>query len=182
MPNQRGRAKARPQRPGGRIQPLPGGLEAADRPYPPLRGLTVCEGDSGCLESGRVQGGTIPLPLTDWGGRDFCQSSTIPEAQRPVPASLSVTGHSPVRVQGGQRLVDRRSGRNSPARGSILPHRPRIKTWRCERHEPPPLVSSYSRSDKPRPERDYPTPSRGERQALAVLSVYPSRQARRAAS
>ena len=28
-----------------------GGLMAADRPYPPLRGLTVCEGGSGCLES-----------------------------------------------------------------------------------------------------------------------------------
>ena len=81
---------------------------AADRPYPPLRGLTVCEGDSGCLESERVQGGTIPLSLTDWGGRGFCRRSTIPEAQRPVPGSLSVTGHSPVRVQGGQRLVARR--------------------------------------------------------------------------
>ncbi len=66
---------------------------AADRPYPPLRGLTVCEGDSGCLEFGRVQGGAIPLPLTDWGGRDFCRRSTMLEAQRPVPGSLSVTGH-----------------------------------------------------------------------------------------
>ncbi len=60
--------------------PLRGGLEAADSPYPALRALTVCEGDSGCLESGRVQGETIPLPLMGWGGRGFCRRSTMPEA------------------------------------------------------------------------------------------------------
>ena len=98
-----------------------------------------------------MQGGTIPRPLTDWGGRGFCPRSTMSEAQRPVPGSLSVTGHSPVRVQGGQRLVDRRSGRNSPARGSILRLRPRLKLWRHERNELLPPVSLYSRSDKPRP-------------------------------
>ena len=38
---------------------LCGGLEAACRPYPPLRGLTVCEGGSGCLESERAQGDAI---------------------------------------------------------------------------------------------------------------------------
>ena len=65
---------------------LRGGLMAADRPYPALRALTVCGVDSGCLESGRVQGGTIPLPLTDGGGRGFWRRSTMPEAQRPCYA------------------------------------------------------------------------------------------------
>ena len=41
---------------------------AADGPYPPLRGLTVCKRDSGCLESERAQGEAIPLPLMDWMG------------------------------------------------------------------------------------------------------------------
>ena len=47
----------------------------ARRPYPTLRGLTVCERDDGCLESGRVQGETIPRPLTDWGRQGFCHRS-----------------------------------------------------------------------------------------------------------
>ena len=45
----------------------------------------------------------------DWGIQCTCRRSTMPEAQRPVPGSLFVTGHSPVRVQGGQRLVARRT-------------------------------------------------------------------------
>ena len=43
-------------------------------------GSNGVRGHSGCLESGRVQGGTTPLPLTGWGGRGFCLRSTIPLA------------------------------------------------------------------------------------------------------
>ena len=159
-----------------------GGLMAADRPYPPLRGLTVCGVDSGCLESGRAQGETIPQPLTGWGGRGYCRRSTRPEGQRPVPGSLSVTGH-----QSGPG-----PGRTAPGRPpqraklSDMRQHPSIKAavkiWRCERYEPFPTPSLYSRSDKPRPERDCPLPPRRKRQALSFLSAYPSRQARRAAS
>ena len=67
------------QVPFGPYPALRGGLMAADRPYPALCALTVCGVDSGCLESGRVQGEAIPRPLTDWGGRGFCRCSTIPE-------------------------------------------------------------------------------------------------------
>ncbi len=57
------------------------------------------------LGAGEVSAGAAPYPK--------------PNAQYRV-AFLS-PDISPVRVQGGQRLVDRRSGRNTPARGSIFP-------------------------------------------------------------
>ena len=61
---------------------------------------------------------------------------------------------SPVRVQGGQRLVARRSGRNFLARGSILRLRPRQKTWRSRKDGRAVLSFLFVRSDKPRLERD----------------------------
>ncbi len=111
---------------------------AADRPYPPLRGLTVCEGDSGCLEFGRVQGGAIPRPLTDWGGRDFCRRSTIPEAQRPVPGSLSVTGHQ-----------------SGPGPGRTAPGRPPQRAkYSCMRQHP--LTKAAAKTMAPRKARTVP--------------------------
>ena len=117
-----------------------GGPEAESSPYPAPCALTVCEGDGGCLESGRVQGGAIPLPLTDWGGRGFCRRSTMPEAQRPVPGSLSVTGH-----QSGPGPGRTAPGR--PPQRAKLPEmrqhpsiKAAVKIWRCERHEPSPTL------------------------------------------
>ncbi len=87
---------------------------AADRPYPPLRGLTMCRVDSGCLESGRVQGGAIPRPLTDWEGEVFAGAAPYQKPNAQYRVAFLSPDISPVRVQGGQRLVARRGGRNSP--------------------------------------------------------------------
>ena len=158
----------------------------------------MCPGDFPAGQGGQQ----AALWLTDWDGRISASAAPYPKPNARYRVAFLSPDISPVRVQGGQRLVARRL--RPQARFGAQPSAARLlarrsgetpwneaasfdigrgkKIWRFERHEPLPPVSLYSRSDKPRPERDWPTPTRGERQALASLSAYPSRQARRAAS